>query len=184
MDYSEFSQLIQDCTECPLHKHRLNAVVGEGNLDARIMIVGEAPGKQEDIQNRPFIGRSGQLLRKILRDVGFSLKDIYITNIVKCRPPNNRDPFGIERNTCGFYLLEQIKTYIQPEVIIGVGRISSDILKKGYFQKRDHGTIFEFKNYKFMGVYHPAAGLRNPIWKQYLIDDLTKLKDYLNYDNR
>lgn len=182
MDYSEFSQLIQECTKCSLHKYRINAVVGEGDLNARIMIVGEAPGENEDIHNRPFIGRSGKLLRKILVDVGFSISDIYITNIVKCRPPENRDPFGTERNTCGAYLLEQIKTYIKPEVIIGVGRISSEIIKSGYVQKNDHGKIFEFKNYKFMGVYHPAAALRNSEWKQYLIDDLTNLRKYLGIE--
>lgn len=184
MDYTKYSEIIKSCTKCPLSQTRKNVVVGEGNPDADIMIVGEAPGEEEDLTGRPFVGISGKLLRQFLKKVGFNIMDdLYITNIVKCRPPKNRDPEENELNKCGFYLIEQIKTYIKPKVIVGIGRISSNVMMPGFKLKDDHGIIFNMGDYQFMGTYHPAGALRKKEFKEKLYDDLKTLYNTF-YSNR
>lgn len=177
-EYTFWCKQVKSCKKCDLWKTRKNVVISDKiGKHYPIMFVGEAPGKDEDEQGIPFVGRSGKYLRKVITKIGLS-EYTYITNIVKCRPPNNRDPKACEINTCGFYVIEEIK-YIQPKVIVGIGRISSGIMMRGYFQKMHHGQIFDKGKYKFMGTYHPAASLRNPEWDILMKNDLQKLVDFI-----
>lgn len=178
IEYDDWYNQLKDCRQCKLFKTRTQVVISDGNRNSNIMFVGEAPGFEEDKQGLPFVGRSGKLLRKVLNDIELTTNDYYITNIVKCRPPNNRDPDKDELNTCGNHLIEQILHFVNPKIIVGVGRISSGIMMNGYIQKIHHGTIFHRGSYDFMGTYHPSAGLRNPDWKNKMIADLTLLKRY------
>ena len=178
--YNNWKSLLLKCQQCKLHKTRIQVVIGDGELSSPIILVGEAPGADEDKQGIPFIGRSGKLLRKSLTELEL-INHVYITNIVKCRPPNNRDPERDELNACGYYLINQIKDYIKPKIIVGIGRISSELLYgKHYIQKYHHGKIFERGKYLFMGTYHPAAALRNSDWKNKMIADLTLLKKFIS----
>jgi len=177
--YENWVTELLGCQKCKLCQTRTQVVVADGSVTAPIMLIGEAPGADEDSIGLPFIGRSGQLLRTILREIGLSLKrDVYITNIVKCRPPNNRDPEPDELNICGRYLIDQITTFANPSIIVGIGRISSGIMMKGYIHDIHHGKIFNRGRYDFMGTYHPAAALRNPGWKRKMVSDLTLLNKY------
>lgn len=166
---------IGDCKRCPLSKERTNIVFGEGNHDARIMFIGEAPGREEDIQARPFVGDAGQLLTKLIEKMGekmdFGRKDVYIANIVKCRPPMNRDPHEDEMRTCSAFLVRQIEI-IAPEVIVSLGRISTFSLSgrtgplTSFSITRERGKFFEYRvGDRFIPVmptFHPAYLLRNP----------------------
>lgn len=153
---------IGDCTRCKLHKGRTNIVFGEGNPSARLMFIGEGPGKEEDIKGRPFVGEAGQLLDRLIGRMGFRREEVYIANIVKCRPPGNRDPEEDEVGTCIGFLEQQIDI-IRPEVIMTLGRIAAHSLLdikvpitklRGKFQRHD-GTLV-------MPTFHPAYLLRNP----------------------
>jgi len=166
---------IGDCTRCPLSGGRTNIVFGEGNPDARIMFIGEAPGREEDIQARPFVGDAGQLLTKLIdkmgEKTGFGRKDVYIANIVKCRPPQNRDPHEDESRTCSQFLQRQVEI-ISPEIIVALGRISTFFLSgrsgpiTSFSITRERGKFFEFKagekTIPVMPTFHPAYLLRNP----------------------
>jgi len=173
---------IKKCCLCELCKTRTQVVIGSGNLTSPIMLVGEAPGKNEDIKGIPFIGLSGQFLRKTLQSLSL-MDNVYITNIVKCRPPENRDPNEFEIEKCFPYLLEQIEI-IKPNIVIGIGRISSEIIHPGYIQKIHHGRFFAHDNFQFMGTYHPSAALRNSDFKEKMIADLTLLKSYCKTKNK
>ena len=179
MDYIEFSEKVKGCQKCELSKTRTHVVVGEGNLSAEIILVGEAPGKEEDLSGRPFVGRSGKLLRKSLIDVGFDIKDIYITNIVKCRPPNNRDPKPEERNICGQYLLTQLLEFLKPKLVIGIGRISSQVIFKDLRMNDDHGRSVNLGPYHFIGIYHPAATMYNSELKSKFLQDIQNAADFM-----
>ncbi len=166
---------IGDCTRCRLSEGRTNVVFGEGNLDARIMFIGEAPGREEDLQARPFVGDAGKLLTKLIEKMGeksgFGRKDVYIANIVKCRPPMNRDPHDDEMRTCSPFLIRQIEI-IQPEVIVSLGRISAFSLSgrsgplTSFSITRERGKFFEYKvgdrSIPVMPTFHPAYLMRNP----------------------
>lgn len=152
------------CTQCPLGTlGRTNVVFGEGNPDARIMFVGEGPGQEEDRQNRPFVGRSGKLLTQTLSNLGISRQDVYITNVVKCRPPNNRNPLPLESTTCkNLLLFNQIKI-INPPTIVTLGSIALQAFQKGRISiTRMRGTIIKTNNISLIPTYHPAYILRNP----------------------
>ena len=176
MNYNEWYSMVSNCTKCSLSQTRKKVVIADGDpKNCKIMAIGEAPGAEEDEQGWPFVGRSGKLLRQVLSDLDL-LKITYITNIVKCRPPNNRDPLPEELNSCGFYLIQQIEEYVKPTFILGIGRISSGIMMSGYVQKIHHGKIFELGKYKFMGTYHPSAAMRRTEWKNMMVSDLTYLR--------
>jgi DNA polymerase len=166
---------IGDCTRCSLSRERTNIVFGEGNPDARIMFIGEAPGREEDNQARPFVGDAGQLLTKLIgkmgEKMGFKREDVYIANIVKCRPPMNRDPHEDESRTCSAFLVRQIEI-ISPEVIVSLGRISTFYLSgrsgpiTSFSITKERGKFFEYRvadrSIPVMPTFHPAYLMRNP----------------------
>ncbi|MCD6595010.1 uracil-DNA glycosylase [bacterium] len=163
---------VSRCTKCQLHKSRTNPVSGAGNPSADIMFIGEAPGAEEDKQGIPFVGRAGKLLDKILAACELTRDDIYITNILKCRPPKNRDPLPAERTACMPYLLAQIDT-IKPKVICCLGRIAAQsILQTKIPLGKLRGQVHRFRGTSLIVTYHPAAILRNenfkrPTWEDF-----------------
>lgn len=167
---------ICDCQKCQLSATRTKFVYGVGNPNADIMFVGEAPGRDEDLKGEPFVGRAGQLLDKILAAIQFTRDEIYIANILKCRPPNNRDPQPDEMKTCMPYLLEQIHL-IKPRIICALGRISAQALLEtttplGKLRKRWH----DFNGIPFIVTYHPAALLRFQTYKKDCWEDVQMLR--------
>ncbi|MDR0738675.1 MAG: uracil-DNA glycosylase [Oscillospiraceae bacterium] len=166
------------CQACKLSKTRTNVVFGAGNTETRIVFIGEGPGKQEDLKSQPFVGKSGKLLDKMLNEVGYDRnKNIYIANIVKCRPPNNRDPFPEEQKACFAWLVNQIKL-LDPKVIVCLGKIaSSAIIKRDFMVTKEHGIFFKKGKRVFMGTFHPAVLLRNPSYKKPAMQDLVRLKE-------
>jgi len=168
----EFYNSIKDCTKCGLGFTRTNFVFGTGSPEAKMMFIGEAPGRDEDLQGKPFVGRAGQLLTKILNAIQLERKDVFIANILKCRPPNNRDPQTDERDMCFPYLLRQIEI-IQPKVIVLLGRIAAqEILGTKDSMASMRGKVHYFMNSKLIITYHPAALLRNPHWKKSTWEDV------------
>ena len=170
---------IGECTRCPLHKGRTHIVFGVGNPEAQLMFVGEGPGADEDAQGEPFVGRAGQLLTKMIEAMGLKRSDVYIANIVKSRPPGNRNPEPAEIATCLPFLKKQIEI-IQPKVIVCLGKIAAQTLLqteipitklRGQFQ--DYGGI------QVMPTYHPAFLLRNPPMKKFVWEDLKKVMSLL-----
>lgn len=159
--YEGLQKKILSCQKCPLSRTRTNAVPGEGSLDTDLMFVGEAPGRDEDIQGRPFVGRAGQLLTKIINAMSFIRTDVYITNIIKCRPPENRDPQNEEISACHSYLLEQIEI-IQPKVIVALGRFSSHFFTQTQMSMSAlRGNFYDFHGVKIMPTFHPSYLIRN-----------------------
>lgn len=167
---------ISNCMECPLGETRNNFVFGTGNPDADIMVIGEAPGADEDDQGKPFVGRAGQLLTKILESVNLSREEVFIANIIKCRPPNNRRPVKEEVDKCEPYLKKQIEL-IKPAFILSLGLTSVDtLLKKTHKMSEIRGKIMDYHNIKMITTYHPAALLRNQEWKKFVWDDIRFLR--------
>lgn len=171
-------EAVRRCTLCRLSEGRRQAVPGEGSYDAPLMFVGEGPGADEDLQGRPFVGRAGQLLTKIIVAMKFRREEVYITNVVKCRPPNNREPIRDEIEACQPYLLTQIKT-IQPQVIVSLGRTAT-----GFFVPSPagmtslRGEFHDFGGVKVMPTFHPAYVLRNegdPRVKRQVWQDMQKV---------
>ncbi len=159
--YLSLRERILSCQKCPLSQGRKNAVPGEGNLGTELMFVGEAPGRDEDIQGRPFVGRAGQLLTRIIQAMKFKREEVYITNIVKCRPPENRTPHKQEIEMCQDYLREQLGM-IKPKVIVTLGKVAADFFiesKLGMTALR--GNFYEFNNIKVMPTFHPSYIIRN-----------------------
>lgn len=153
-------QHVSRCTKCRLHETRTHTVFGEGDPDARILFIGEGPGENEDLQGRPFVGKAGQLLDKMILAMGLSREKVYICNIVKCRPPNNREPAPDETATCTPYLLEQIET-IRPEVIVTLGRPATQfILQSKLSMSKLRGQWQTWRGIPVMPTYHPAYVLR------------------------
>jgi DNA polymerase len=154
-------------------------VFGVGNPHADLMLVGEAPGEQEDLSGTPFVGRAGQLLDKFLYAVDIKREDVYIANILKCRPPKNRDPLPTEEEACIGYLREQVRL-IQPKVIVCLGRIAAmKLIKPDYKITQEHGTWVQKGNYLMTAVYHPAALLRDPRKKEDMLEDMKKIREKL-----
>jgi uracil-DNA glycosylase family 4 len=159
--FSNLEKEILSCQKCPLSQTRNHAVPGEGNLDAELMFVGEAPGRDEDIQGRPFVGRAGKLLTKIIQAMTFQRKDVYITNVVKCRPPGNRNPQGIEIESCKGYLLSQIEM-IKPKVIVTLGKVAADFFISSHLGMTAlRGDFYDFQQIKVMPTFHPSYLVRN-----------------------
>jgi DNA polymerase len=151
-----------DCTRCRLSRNRKTVVFGEGNARARLMFIGEGPGREEDIQGRPFVGDAGQLLTRLIEKMGFKREDVYIANIVKCRPPSNRDPQEDEIAACLPFLKRQIRV-ISPEVIITLGRIAAHTLMEVKTPiSRLRGKFDTYEGVPLMPTFHPAYLLRNP----------------------
>ena len=165
---------IKSCTLCPLSKSRTNAVPGEGNPQADIMFIGEAPGLNEDRQGRPFIGAAGTVLDKMLATIGLDRSDVYISNMIKCRPPNNRDPEPSEMATCRPYLDRQIEL-IDPKVIVTLGRHSFGKFFPGETISKARGRARAWQGRIIFPVYHPAATLHNPRLRPVLEEDFKRL---------
>lgn len=167
------------CRGCALHETRTNVVFGKGNPDSPLLFVGEAPGEKEDLSGQPFVGAAGKLLDHYLQYIGLNTEDVYIANILKCRPPKNRDPLPREEEACMPYLWEQVKI-IQPKVLVCLGRIAAMKLVKPDFRiTAEHGHWFEKNGVKIMAVYHPAALLRDPRKKEDMVVDFEIIAEEL-----
>jgi DNA polymerase len=175
------------CKKCNLWKNRKNPVFGEGSLDSKIMFIGEAPGYNEDLQGLPFVGKAGKILEELIKSIGLSRKQVFISNILKCRPPDNRNPLKDEIDLCAEYLDKQLEI-IQPNIILPLGNFAcSYIFEKfglKYYKISDiHGKIF--KKNTLMGqiiiipLYHPAIATYNPNTKKILLEDFKNIKNYL-----
>ncbi|MDR2360592.1 MAG: uracil-DNA glycosylase [Oscillospiraceae bacterium] len=175
------SELKNDCTQCfrcELGKTRTNLVFGTGNPNADIMFIGEGPGEQEDLRGEPFVGRGGKLLDQMLELINLSRSEVYIANIVKCRPPNNRDPLPAERAACSEWLTAQIQL-INPRIIVCLGRIAAICLIKPDFKiTREHGKWEHFADgCEITAIYHPAALLRDPLKRPETFVDLKSIQE-------
>lgn len=164
------------CVKCPLGHTRTKFVFGTGNPAATLMVIGEAPGADEDAQGEPFVGRAGQLLNKILEAIGFKREDVYICNILKCRPPGNRKPLGEEVDLCIPYLRKQI-ALVRPRVILALGLTAAEnLLSTTESLGRLRGRVLQYEGTPLMVTYHPAALLRNPNWKRPTWEDVQALR--------
>ncbi|MHA2027216.1 MAG: uracil-DNA glycosylase [Candidatus Thorarchaeota archaeon] len=161
---------IRRCTLCPLHETRINAVPGEGPCDALVMLVGEAPGAKEDETGRPFVGRSGQLLISLLEEIGLTREDVFITSILKSRPPKNRTPTQFEVNICRPYLEKQIEL-IKPRFIVLLGGVAISSLLGSWKVSESHGRFYKSGSQTYFMTYHPAAALRFPKVKTTMRED-------------
>ncbi len=193
IELREIVNSILNCKNCSLYLTKKNYVPGEGNENAQLMFIGEAPGREEDEQGRPFVGNAGKLLTELIESIlGISRKDVYITNILKCRPPNNRDPMESEIDACFPFLIEQIRA-IEPDVIVCLGRHSARVIFE-FFQipfrsiTRDRGVLNEKeingKKLYLMATYHPAAALYKPPLKDIIQDDFKKLAGIIKRKNK
>ncbi len=169
-----------DCKRCKLHQTRRTIVFGEGNEKATLMFVGEGPGYDEDMQGRPFVGKAGQLLTRIIESINLSREEVYIANIVKCRPPQNRNPEPDEIESCSPFLMKQILV-IQPKIICALGTFSAQtLLKTDTKITALRGRFFDVDGIKVVPTYHPAFLLRNPERKREVWEDMKKIAELLN----
>jgi uracil-DNA glycosylase family 4 len=174
---SELSQInaqIRVCTKCALHKGRTKAVPGEGPEDAVIIFIGEAPGFHEDRQGRPFVGAAGKFLEELLSSIGLQREEVYITNVIKCRPPGNRDPLPEELDTCAPYLTGQIEL-IKPKLIVTLGRFSMARYFSGVNISRIHGQPKRVGDVIVYPIFHPAAALHQPKYRSMIEEDIKKI---------
>ena len=172
----EIREEIGDCTRCKLCEKRKNIVFGVGNPTADLMFVGEAPGADEDAQGIPFVGRAGQLLTRIIESIGVSRDQVYIANILKCRPPGNRDPEAEEVATCEGFLFQQIQV-VSPKVMVALGRYAAQtLLRTDTAISRMRGQFFEFAGSLLIPTYHPAYLLRNPSSKRQVWEDMKAVR--------
>lgn len=170
---------IGDCTRCKLHKGRKNLVFGVGNPNAELMFIGEGPGADEDEQGEPFVGRAGQLLNNMITAMGLRREDVYIANVVKCRPPNNRQPERDECDTCMPFLLRQIEV-IQPKIIVALGATAAkNLLGLNDSMGNLRGKLYDFRRTKLAVTYHPAFLLRDPRQKKEAWKDLQTVMQFL-----
>ncbi|MBQ9951621.1 MAG: uracil-DNA glycosylase [Clostridia bacterium] len=178
--WAELSENLTDCQKCRLCEHRNNIVPGEGNPNAQLMFIGEGPGQEEDRLGRPFVGRSGELLTRMIHAIGMERSEVYICNIVKCRPPQNRNPEPDEAEACLPFLRAQV-ALVRPKVIVLLGKVACRYtLREEIFVTRDHGRWFERKGTWFMPTFHPSALLRDPTKKRDAWDDFQKIRAKLN----
>lgn len=172
----ELNSKINTCLKCGLGKTRTHFVFGVGNPKADIVVIGEAPGADEDAQGEPFVGRAGQLLNKILEATGFQREEVFICNILKCRPPGNRNPAPDEVELCRPYLEKQLKL-VNPKLILLLGKVASEsLLKTKEPLNKLRGKIHDYKGWKVMITFHPAALLRNPNWKRPAWEDMQQFR--------
>lgn len=180
-NFEELRENCLNCRRCGLCETRTNVVVGVGNPRSKVMFIGEGPGENEDLQGEPFVGRGGQLLDKMLAAVDLDRKtNVYIANIVKCRPPKNRDPLPEEQEACIGWLRNQV-ALIRPKIIVCLGRIAAmRIIKPDMKITREHGQFFEKNGTLMMATLHPAALLRNPNQKPAAFEDFLKLREKID----
>ena len=169
-----------NCKKCKLCETAKNAVPGEGDINSPLCFIGEAPGRFEDESGRPFVGRAGKLLEYLLGEIGYTREKVWIGNIIKHRPPKNRDPLPVEIAACQPYLTMQLKA-LDPKLIVTLGRFAMNYFYKEGKITRDHGTLKKIGDMYIYPVYHPAAGLRNPNFKKTLLEDFLKIPRVLEY---
>jgi uracil-DNA glycosylase family 4 len=179
----ELYKEVQRCQKCPLHETRAKAVFGAGNADADLMFVGEAPGAEEDRQGLPFVGRAGQLLNQLLGEIGLSREDVFIANVLKSRPPGNRDPLPLEIQACEPWLWEQVRL-IEPRVVCTLGNFSTKLLSgspTGITRVRGTPQVHELggRTVYLLPLFHPAAALRTPAVKETLRGDFATIPELL-----
>jgi len=175
----EVRKELGDCRRCKLHKTRRTLVFGEGNSKARLMFVGEGPGYDEDVQGRPFVGRAGQLLTKIIESIGLRREDVYIANILKCRPPQNRNPEPDEIEACHPFVLRQVDA-IRPRIICALGTFAAQtLLKTNQKITALRGRVFDLGGIKVVPTYHPAFLLRSPERKRDVWQDMKRILELL-----
>jgi DNA polymerase len=174
----QIAQEVSVCTRCELHRTRKNAVPGEGPANAEIMLIGEGPGFHENEQGRPFVGAAGNFLEELLAQAGLKRSDVWIGNVVKCRPPGNRDPQPEELSACDAYLERQIKA-INPKIIITLGRFSMNKFMPDAKISSVHGQMRKIGNRFVIPMYHPAAALHQPKWRPQIMADFAKLSKQL-----
>ena len=168
-----------DCTRCKLHSGRTTLVFGAGNPDATLMFVGEGPGRDEDLQGVPFVGRAGQLLTKIIASIGLTRDQVYIANVVKCRPPSNRNPEPDEVHTCEPFLFRQLDA-IQPKVVVALGAFAvHTLLRTDQAISRLRGRVYDYRGAKLIPTFHPAFLLRSPDRKRDVWEDMKKVRALL-----
>ena len=179
VSWAQLYEELSGCQRCRLCEHRTNVVPGEGNPNARLMFIGEGPGQEEDRQGRPFVGRSGELLTRMIHAIGIERSEVYICNVVKCRPPQNRNPEPDESEACLNYLRAQV-ALVRPKVIVLLGKVACRYtLGEEIFITRDHGRWFERKGTWFIPTFHPSALLRDPTKKRDAWDDFQKIREKL-----
>jgi uracil-DNA glycosylase family 4 len=179
VDWQTLQQQVSACQRCDLHKTRTHTVFGTGSVTAQWMFVGEAPGSEEDRQGLPFVGRAGQLLSAMLQSIGLSRNGVYIANVLKCRPPNNRDPMGQEVRACEPYLHRQVAA-IRPKLIVALGRFAAQsLLKTTRPINKLRGETFTYEGIPLIVTYHPAYLLRNAIDKRKVWHDLCRAKQLM-----
>jgi uracil-DNA glycosylase family 4 len=177
LNVSPFGDLINEvrsCKKCDLYKNRTNAVFGKGPVDAEIMLIGEAPGREEDLQGTPFVGKAGKELDSMLSAAGIGIDEVFITNVVKCRPPGNRNPESCEMMKCNPYLVKQVQI-IRPKVIVLLGNIALSLVTgepSGITKMR--GKTLEYMSYPAIPTFHPAYVIRNPGSEKIVIEDFKK----------
>ena len=181
----ELQAIVNKCYRCPLSETRTNVVFGEGDKKATIMFIGEGPGYYEDKMGRPFVGRAGRLFDKMLEAIGFKRQDIYIANVVKCRPPNNRNPLEEESHTCIEFLRWQVKI-IDPDIIICLGAVAAkNIIDKNFRITQNRGNWYTKGRFNIMATYHPAALLRDESKKADAWEDFKNINNmYKEIDGR
>lgn len=178
--WEELEHKCKSCTKCPLSETRTNVVFGSGSRKAKLMFVGEAPGEKEDLSGIPFVGAAGKLLDKYLYAVDIDRDDVFIANMLKCRPPKNRDPKEEEQDLCIEYLREQVRL-IRPKIIVCLGRIAAKrLIKEDFMITKEHGIFFEKNGFTICAVYHPSALLRDPRKKEDMLVDMQKIKKKLD----
>lgn len=179
-DWDELQRQVATCQSCPLHATRTQTVFGVGSKTAEIVFIGEAPGQQEDLQGEPFVGRAGQLLNQMLFAIGLKREDIYITNILKCRPPNNRDPNPEEVKHCMPFLKKQLQL-LKPKLIVSLGRISAQYLLESNLslsRLRNQQHVYKEGQIPLIATYHPAYLLRTPADKAKAWEDFVRIKNF------
>ncbi len=176
LDWDELYSACRACEKCPLSESRTNVVFGVGSRESEVLFIGEGPGEQEDLKGEPFVGRGGRLLDEMLCTIGLDRKRVYIANIVKCRPPQNRDPLNIEQEACIGWLRNQV-FLLKPKIIVCVGRIAAArIIGKDFKITAQHGQWFDRSGARIMAIYHPAALLRDPGKKPDTFEDMKRLE--------
>ncbi len=179
MEWKELEEACAKCDRCSLCQRRTHLVFGDGNRQAKLMLVGEGPGEQEDLQGIPFVGPAGKLLDQMLAIIDLDRKDYYIANIVKCRPPQNRDPLAAEQEACIGWLREQVKL-VRPKIILCLGRIAAQrLIDPSYRITREHGQWVQKGGIWMSAIYHPSALLRDESKRPETFDDLLSLRDKL-----
>ena len=175
-NWDELYQECMNCQKCALADTRTHVVFGDGNPNAEVMFIGEGPGENEDLQGLPFVGRGGKLLDDMLEIIDLDRTKVYIANMVKCRPPQNRDPQNIEQEACIDYLRNQV-ALIRPKIIVCLGRISAmKLIREDFKITKEHGQWVEKAGTQMTAMYHPAALLRNPGWRPAAFEDLKSLQ--------